>query len=118
MTRITQYLADLQLQNGTLGHIAARLRDLVLAGGPRVQEEFKYGGILFSAPGPFCGVFVHSAHVTLEFSHGSTLADPFGQLMGKGKFRRHIQLASEAEITSRQVESYIHAALQAAEARP
>ena len=48
-----------------------------------VDEEVKYGGILFAAPVPFCGIFVYKQHVSVEFSHGAKIEDPYGLLEGK-----------------------------------
>ncbi|MBJ2153536.1 MULTISPECIES: DUF1801 domain-containing protein [Paracoccaceae] len=110
MDKITQYLEDLRLTAGELYPIVRTLRQLALAAGPSVSEEFKYGGILFAAPRPFCGIFAYRSHVTVEFSAGHALADPLTVLEGKGKLRRHIRLESEAEIAAKQVGSYIVAA--------
>ncbi|WP_112313420.1 DUF1801 domain-containing protein [Pseudogemmobacter bohemicus] len=110
MDRITQYLEDLRLQGGELSPMVSALRQLALASGTDVAEDFKYGGILFGAPRHFCGVFAYKSHVTVEFSEGHALSDPFKVLEGKGKLRRHIQLESEADITTKQVAAYITAA--------
>ena len=110
MDRITQYLEDLRLQGGELYPMVSALRQLALASGPGVTEDFKYGGILFGASRNFCGVFAYKSHVSVEFSEGHTLSDPFLVLEGKGKLRRHIRLKSEAHITTKQVAAYITAA--------
>lgn len=75
--------------------LAQELRALGLASGPDTQEEVKYGGILFAGHSGFCGVFVYGAHVTLEFSDGAALPDPAGELLGKGKGRRHLKFTSQ-----------------------
>ena len=81
-----------------------------LASGPAITEEVKYGGILFASRTGFCGVFVYTNHVTLEFGDGSTLPDPHGVLAGKGKLRRHIRIDSEHDLEAKKVGDYINAA--------
>ena len=85
MTTVEEHLEDLRLHRGSVFTIVVRLRAMALASGPAITEEVKYGGILFASYAAFCGVFAYQNHVTLEFSEGNTLADPFGVLAGKGK---------------------------------
>ncbi len=110
MTPVEKFMEDIRLNRGALFPIVARLRAMALACGPVITEEFKYGGILFTSRAPFCGVFAYRDHVTLEFSEGSALADPFGVLAGKGKFRRHIKLDTEHDIEAKHVASYLQVA--------
>ena len=79
---------------------------------PKVAERVMYGGILFSAPEQFCGVFAYSAHITMEFGRGAELEDTHGMLEGKGKFRRHIKLQTLADIESKHLKDYIAQALR------
>jgi hypothetical protein len=110
MTTVEEHLEDLRLHRGSVFTIVVRLRAMALASGPAITEEVKYGGILFASYAAFCGVFAYQNHVTLEFSEGNTLADPFGVLAGKGKFRRHIRLDDERDIEANHLEAYIRAA--------
>jgi hypothetical protein len=96
--------------------IVSRVREIVLQSGAAISEEIKYGGILFSARAPFCGIFSYAGHVTLEFSDGAALPDPHGMLLGQGKLRRHIKLFSVSDIKDRHVAAYIELARQAADA--
>lgn len=91
MNRVENLLEDLRLHRGALFPIVTRLRAMALASGLAITEDVKYGGILFASRTGFCGVFVYTNHVTLEFGDGSTLPDPHGVLAGKGKLRRHIR---------------------------
>lgn len=90
------------------------VRQLALGLHPTMREEVKYGGILFAAGTPFCGVFAYSEHVSLEFSKGAALADPYQVLEGAGKLRRHIKLTNPDDVASKQVAHYLAQALQAA----
>lgn len=80
-----------------------------------VEEEVKYGGILFSASGvQFGGVFAYKAHVSVEFGNGASIKDPHGLLEGSGKGRRHIKLRAVEDITAKHLPEYLKLALQAA----
>ncbi|HDI3308709.1 TPA: DUF1801 domain-containing protein [Vibrio cholerae] len=83
------------------------LRAIVLCISKTVSEEIKYGGILFSDPEPFCGVFSYKQHITLELSNGAGLEDEFGVLEGKGKTRRHIKFLTAADIQKKHAREYI-----------
>jgi hypothetical protein len=113
MTQVEEFLEDLRTNRGALFPTVARLRAMALACAPTITEELKYGGILFTFRTPFCGVFAYRDHVTLEFSEGSALADPYGLLMGNGKIRRHIKLEAEHDIDIKHVASYLQAACAA-----
>jgi hypothetical protein len=111
---VQAYLHDLQLLGGPQFAIVQAVRALVAEQFPGVQEEVKYGGILFTAGVPFAGVFAYQAHVSVEFSHGAKVVDPNGQLEGKGKGRRHIKLHTVDDIQTRQLAVYLPLAHRAA----
>ena len=74
-----------------------------------------YGGIVFEQePGVHktmvCGHFVYKYHVSLDFGDGYGFSDPESVLEGKGKYRRHIKLASPGEIESKFVRTMIEQA--------
>lgn len=74
-----------------------------------------YGGIVYELePGNhqtmICGHFVYKSHVSLEFTNGYQLHDPEHVLEGKGKYRRHIKLFSEGDISEKSVRSMIEQA--------
>ncbi|MGT2666259.1 DUF1801 domain-containing protein [Streptococcus rifensis] len=69
--------------------MANSVRERILQLVDTVDKEVKYGGILFAAPEPFCGIFVYKQHVSVEFSHGAEIVDPYGLL--EGKSRRHLK---------------------------
>lgn len=113
--KVEAFLQDVREHRADLFPIVARLRAIVLATGPSITEEVKYGGLLFSCGPSFCGVFPYKAHVTLEFSQGALLADPHGFLSGHGKFRRHIKLETLQDIETRHVAGYVAQAHAATE---
>ena len=110
--KVEQLLHDLQLTHPDLHALVQAVRGVVGSVAPKVAERVMYGGILFSAPEQFCGVFAYSAHITMEFGRGAELEDTHGMLEGKGKFRRHIKLQTLADIESKYLKTYIAQALR------
>ncbi|MGL5009058.1 MAG: DUF1801 domain-containing protein [Paracoccaceae bacterium] len=107
-----------QTHSPALLAIAQKLRLLALNSGSDTKEEVKYGGILFAGRQGFCGVFVYSAHVTLEFGEGAALPDPDSLLLGKGKGRRHLKFADEDDAALARAGHFIALARQAADQAP
>lgn len=105
--KIQAFLRTIQELRGDQFELIVRLREIVLASGSSVSEEFKYGGILFSSDVNFCGIFSYDHHVTLEFSNGAKIEDVHKLLKGRGKYRRHLQLFNLGEIETSHVRDYI-----------
>jgi hypothetical protein len=112
--RVAKLLRDIRLVDEERFKLVQALREAVLGLDPSVSEEVKYGGFLFSAGQPFCGVFSYARHVSLEFGAGAALPDKYEVLEGKGKLRRHIKLATLQDISARHVGEYLGLAFQAA----
>ena len=79
---------------------------------PGAGRRSMYGGIVFeSEPGNpktlVCGHFVYKNHVSLEFTKGNKLRDPKRVLEGNGKYRRHIKLTRQSDISEKSVRSMI-----------
>jgi hypothetical protein len=96
--RVTALLDDIRLTHESLHDLTLAIRKTVLGLRPRVDEEVKYGGIMFAAPLGFCGLFVYAEHVSIEFGKGCELDDPAGLLEGSGKLRRHLKLRTKADL--------------------
>lgn len=83
---------------------------------PELIEQVKYGGILFSRTeaesSTVCGVFMYTAHVSLEFSQGAQLDDPHHQLEGSGKYRRHLKFKTTADLHNKHLKDYLCRALE------
>ena len=58
--RVAQLLEDLRAHDADRYALVQALRDTVLGLDASVTEEVKYGGILFSAAKPFCGIFSYT----------------------------------------------------------
>ncbi|MDN3575828.1 DUF1801 domain-containing protein [Chitinimonas viridis] len=112
--RVAKLLDDIRALDEARYTLVQTLREAVLSLGVGVTEEVKYGGLLFSAGKPFCGVFSYAKHVSLEFGDGAALPDPHQVLEGEGKLRRHIKLSAIQDIQAKQVHTYLGLAYQAA----
>ena len=113
--KVKNLLDDWQIANPALHEIANSVRTRILQLAGTVDEEVKYGGILFAAPEPFCGIFVYKQHVSVEFSHGAKIVDPHGLLEGKGKGRRHLKLHTLESIENKHLTEYLRLAQKAAQ---
>jgi hypothetical protein len=111
--RITQFLEDTRSLSEERFTLVQTLRKEVLSLNASISEEIKYGGILFAAGKPFCGIFSYAKHVSLEFGEGAALPDKHKMLEGEGKFRRHIKLVSQDDIAAKHVRAYLALALKA-----
>lgn len=114
--RISKLLEDIRFLDSGRFDLVQALREIIFGLDASISEEVKYGGLLFSAGKPFCGVFSYAKHVSLEFGVGASLPDQFNVLDGKGKFRRHIKLSSLQDITDKHVHEYLVLALKASAA--
>lgn len=83
---------------------------------PDLIEQVKYGGILFSRTeaesSSVCGLFMYTAHISLEFSQGVHLNDPQRQLEGSGKYRRHLKFKTLDDLELKHPLHFINLALQ------
>ena len=111
--RISKLLEDLRLLDSGRFELVQALREIILGLDAAVSEEVKYGGLLFSAEKPFCGVFFYAKHVSLEFGAGASFPDAFKVLEGEGKLRRHIKLSSVQDIAGKHVRECLLLALNA-----
>ena len=111
--RISKLLEDIRLLDPERFELVQALRKSILGLDSPISEEVKYGGILFSAAKPFCGIFSYAKHVSLEFGEGASLPDKFKVLEGEGKLRRHIKLTSVPDIAEKHVGEYLLLALKA-----
>jgi hypothetical protein len=112
--RVTKLLEDIRFFGEERFNLVQALREEVLGLHVVISEEVKYGGILFAAEKPFCGIFSYSKHVSLEFGGGAALPDIYQVFEGGGKFRRHIKLLSQKDIAAKHVREYLVLALKAA----
>jgi len=81
---VDDFLSELRQRDEDRYALVERVRQLIHSVDKGVGEECKYGGLLFTARSPFCGVFSYDTHVALEFSRGAALPDPHQVLEGSG----------------------------------
>jgi hypothetical protein len=105
--RIANFLDDLRLVSEDWHDLIFRVRKIILEADDNISEEVKYGGIIFTAESPFCGLFSYTNHVSLEFGRGAELPDPHDVLKGTGKNRRHIKLVTQPEIFKKNIREYV-----------
>ena len=110
--KVKQLLGDLGLTNPTGYDLVQETRKVIYSVLPKASERVMYGGILFAAPEQFCGVFAYTEHVSIEFSRGCDLTDPYHVLEGSGKLRRHIKVHVIADLKAKHVRAYIKQAHQ------
>jgi len=93
--------------------IVTELRSIISETAPETNEQTKYGGLVFplidSKYGDrfVCGIFTYSKHISIEFSRGNELNDPYNVLEGNGQYRRHIKIHSMDDIINKHVRDYI-----------
>jgi hypothetical protein len=111
---VQSLLEDIRLISEDRYQLVETVRALVKKTFKVTSEEVKYGGILFAAGGvQFGGIFAYKAHCSFEFGNGAAIDDPFGQLEGGGKGRRHVKLHTIDDIKTKKLAQYLPLALQA-----
>lgn len=63
-----------------------------------------------------CFIAVYTKHVNLAFYRGSTLPDPHRLLQGAGKWMRHIQVKTVADVERPELRDYVRLAMAEADA--
>jgi hypothetical protein len=111
--RVENFMEDIQSIDVARHDLIQDVRSLIVGLGSDIGEEIKYGGILFSAGRPFCGIFSYANHISLEFGDGAALPDKFKVLEGSGKQRRHIKLSGLEQVSSKHLQHYLGLALKA-----
>lgn len=101
-----KFLSELKAYDKEKYAIVKELRDIILKVS-EVNEEIKYGGLLYSKNKPFTGLFVSKKHVSMEFSNGAQFDDTNQLLLGTGKYRRHLKFTSASDINKSAVENFL-----------
>ena len=106
--KIEEFLKDIQFQSPENFEILTLVRKIFNDANPNLEEDIKYGGLVFSSSSALIGgIFPYSKHVSIEFSYGAELSDPNNILEGKGKKRRHIKITQAQDIQSKRVEYFV-----------
>jgi len=96
----------------SLMSLAEELEKFVQDSVPKSTRVSKYGGTLFTVKpeekeGQFCGVFIFKNHVQVSFSKGAQLADAKNILSGSGKLRRHINIKTMDDVSSKDLKKLL-----------
>ena len=110
--KIDKFFGDIQFQSPEKFKIMKSIRKIFNDYNPKLDEEIKYGGLVFNLSNTLMGgIFVYSEHISIEFSFGVELADPDRILEGKGKKRRHIKIRQIKDIQEKKVKNFVASAM-------
>jgi hypothetical protein len=101
-----------------LRRLALRLRELILATTPGVDEAVKFRALSYfksdhlygAIGGNVCMIDLRENHVRLKFLHGASLPDPDRLLQGKAKALRYIEFRPFDECNRSSIRALILAA--------
>jgi hypothetical protein len=94
------------------GETLARVRKLIKQADPKVVEEWKWGGPVWSRDGIICTGETYKSAVKLTFAKGGSVEDPTGLFNSslEGKVRRAIDLRAGDKIDEKALKTLIRAA--------
>ena len=106
--KIREYIQDLELVNQTQAKIAKKLLACFRKQGASLDEDIKYGGMVFLKEGELIGgIFSYKEYTSVEFSLGAEFKDLRGLLEGTGKLRRHLKIHELKNFKALGAESFI-----------
>ena len=95
------------------GETLARMRKLILAADPKIVEEWKWGGPVWSCDGILCTGETYKKAVKLTFARGASLKDP-KQLFNSsldGNVRRALDIHEGVEVDATAFKALIREAI-------
>lgn len=105
--KVENFLEGIRVLNEEKYQLIMQLRAKVAKINPDVKERMMYGGIMFSLTDDIGGIFAYTNHVSFEFGLGYKFKDPDHLLHGKGKYRRHLKMASINDKAFKKADFYI-----------
>ena len=95
------------------GEMLSRLRALIRKADPKVVEEWKWGGPVWSHDGLICTGETYKKAVKLTFPKGAALEDPAGLFNSSlaGNTRRAIDFPEGAKVDEKAFQALIRAAV-------
>src|SRR5689334_12394353 len=95
------------------GATLARLRKLIKAADPKVVEEWKWGGPVWSHDGIICTGETYKSHVKLTFAKGASIADPKKLFTSSldGNVRRGLDIREGEKVDEAAFKSLVKAAV-------
>lgn len=91
--KVEDFLADIKSHFPEKYEVFYKVKALFVNNSPRLISDIKHGGLVFFEGKELIGgIFQYKKHISIEFSYGVKLPDPYSVLEGKGKLRRHIKI--------------------------
>ena len=110
--KVNDFLIDIKSTLPERYEIVEEIRTVFLSENAEIDEDIKYGGIVFNVSGELMGgVFLYKEHLSIEFGHGAQFDDPEKLLEGKGKMRRHLKILEKDELNTKNISFYINQAV-------
>ena len=111
--KVNDFLIDIKSTRPERYEIVEEIRAVFINGNAEIDEDIKYGGIVFNISGELIGgVFLYKQHLSIEFSDGAKFDDPEKLLEGKGKMRRHLKILEKNELNTKNISFYINQAVK------
>ncbi len=111
--KVNNFLIDIKSTLLERYEIVEEIRAVFLSENTEIDEDIKYGGIVFNVSGELVGgIFLYKEHLSIEFSYGAQFDDPEKLLEGKGKMRRHLKILEKDELKTKNISFYISQAVK------
>jgi hypothetical protein len=91
--------------------LVQKLRRLVKAQAPHLVELMKWGNVCWVGASNVCLIHVADDHLDFGFFLGTSLPDPKGILVGKGRFLRMVKVRKAADIRPQELADVIASAV-------
>ena len=112
MAKRTEVDAWLKRYDNPMKEVVAKIREIILAADPRIEESIKWQAPTFSYRGNLASFFPKSKkHASLMFHRGASIPGRFKRLVGDGKEARSLKIASKAEAIAakKEIEAIVRA---------
>ena len=110
--KVNDFLKDIRTTLPDSVEVVEKIREIFLEGNIEIEEDIKYGGIVFNVSSKLIGgIYLYKEHMSIEFSNGSNFSDPNGLLEGKGKLRRHLKITEKSDLKNKDISNYIKQAI-------
>ena len=110
--KVSEFLIDIQTTFPNKSETVEKIRKIFFEENSEVEEDIKYGGIVFNVSGQLVGgIYLYKQHISIEFSNGAKFNDKDNYLEGKGKMRRHLKIIEKNDLIDKKVDFYIKQAV-------
>lgn len=110
--KVQSFLEEVKRIDAEQYKVLIEIHKIVINHHPKIDQNIMYGGIVFFIDSELIsGLFAYKNHVTIEFSKGYLMKDPYQFLEGKGKYRRHLKIWSKEDIKNKDVAFFVKQAV-------